>query len=51
VDEAVTALLELLAAHDIGVDFLGDANAIEAYPTLETFISCANWSIESSSSI
>lgn len=31
VDEAVTALLDLLAAHDIAVDFLGDVDAAEAY--------------------
>ena len=31
VEEAVTALLELLAAHDIAVDFLGDVDEVEAY--------------------
>jgi hypothetical protein len=31
VDEAVTALLELLAAHNIAVDFLGDVDEAEAY--------------------
>jgi hypothetical protein len=31
VDEAATALLDLLAAHDIAVDFLGDVDAAEAY--------------------
>jgi hypothetical protein len=31
VDEAVTALLDLLAAHDIAVDFLGDVDDAEAY--------------------
>jgi len=31
VDEAVTALLDLLAAHDIAVDFLGDVDEAEAY--------------------
>jgi hypothetical protein len=31
VDEAVTALLDLLAAHDIAVDFLGDVDGVEAY--------------------
>jgi hypothetical protein len=31
VDEAVTALLELLAAHGIAVDFLGDVDELEAY--------------------
>jgi hypothetical protein len=30
-DEAVTALLELLAAHSIAVDFLGDVDELEAY--------------------
>jgi hypothetical protein len=31
VNEAVTALLELLAAHNIAVDFLGDVDEVEAY--------------------
>ena len=31
VDEAVTALLELLAAHGIAVDFLGEVDALESY--------------------
>jgi hypothetical protein len=31
VDEAVTALLDLLAAHNIAVDFLGDVDEAEAY--------------------
>ncbi len=31
VDEAVTALLDLLGAHDIAVDFLGDVDEAEAY--------------------
>jgi hypothetical protein len=31
VEEAVTALLDLLAAHDIAVDFLGDVDATETY--------------------
>lgn len=31
VGEAVTALLDLLAAHDIAVDFLGDVDDVEAY--------------------
>jgi hypothetical protein len=31
VGEAVTALLELLAAHNIAVDFLGDVDEVEAY--------------------
>jgi hypothetical protein len=31
VDDAVTALLDLLAAHNIAVDFLGDVDEAEAY--------------------
>jgi hypothetical protein len=31
VDEAITAMLELLAAHGIAVDFLGDVDELEAY--------------------
>jgi hypothetical protein len=31
VGEAVTALLDLLAAHGIAVDFLGDVDELEAY--------------------